>query len=52
MVLTRFVVYFAAPLLVIAVFYILIAEHLIRSARDMPGEMHGAVRQVNEFHLY
>lgn len=48
MVLTRFVVYFAAPLLVIAIFYALMAHHLIRSARDMPGEMHGAVRQVRK----
>ncbi|XP_063710131.1 neuropeptide CCHamide-1 receptor [Culicoides brevitarsis] len=46
MVLTRLVVYFVAPLLVIAIFYALMAHHLIRSARDMPGEMHGAVRQV------
>lgn len=48
MVLTRFVVYFAAPLLVIAIFYALMAHHLIRSARDLPGEMHGAVRQVRK----
>lgn len=48
MVLLRFLVYYAVPLVIIGVFYILIARHLMYAA-NVPGEMHGAVRQVSEF---
>lgn len=48
MVLLRFLVYYAVPLVIIGVFYILIARHLMYAA-NMPGEMHGAVRQVSTF---
>ncbi|EDW48332.1 neuropeptide CCHamide-1 receptor [Drosophila sechellia] len=45
MVLLHFLVYYAIPLVVIAVFYVLIALHLMYSA-SVPGEIQGAVRQV------
>ncbi|KAM8712039.1 hypothetical protein ACLKA7_012544 [Drosophila subpalustris] len=45
MVTLHFLVYYAIPLVIIAVFYILIALHLMYSA-NVPGEMQGAVRQV------
>ncbi|TMW46513.1 hypothetical protein DOY81_008403, partial [Sarcophaga bullata] len=45
MVLLRFLVYYAIPLVIIAVFYALIARHLMYAA-NVPGEVHGAVRQV------
>ncbi|XP_065368195.1 neuropeptide CCHamide-1 receptor [Calliphora vicina] len=45
MVLLRFLVYYAIPLVIIGVFYALIARHLMYAA-NVPGEMHGAVRQV------
>ncbi|KAH8233572.1 neuropeptide CCHamide-1 receptor [Drosophila bipectinata] len=45
MVLLHFLVYYAIPLVIIAVFYILIALHLMYSA-SVPGEIQGAVRQV------
>lgn len=38
-VMTRFLVYYAIPLSVIAFFYIMMAHHLILSTRNMPGEM-------------
>ncbi|XP_067628790.1 neuropeptide CCHamide-1 receptor [Eurosta solidaginis] len=44
-VMLRFLVYYAIPLLIIGIFYVLIARHLIYSA-NVPGEMQGAVRQV------
>ena len=47
MVLGRFLVYYAIPLLIIAIFYTLIAKHLIVS--HVPGEKQGAIRQVNFF---
>lgn len=40
----RFFVYYALPLGVIAVFYLLMARHLVQSTRNMPGEMQGQVR--------
>nr|CAD7431986.1 unnamed protein product [Timema monikensis] len=46
MVTARFFVYYFLPLSVIAVFYTLMARHLILSTRNMPGEMQGPVRQV------
>ncbi|EDW72016.1 uncharacterized protein Dwil_GK10663 [Drosophila willistoni] len=45
MVLLKFLVYYAIPLVIIAAFYVLIALHLMYSA-SVPGEMQGAVRQV------
>ena len=42
----RFFIYYATPLTIIAVFYILMARHLVRSTRNIPGEMQGQVRQV------
>lgn len=45
MVLLRFLVYYAIPLVVIAIFYALIARHLMYAAH-VPGEQHGAVKQV------
>ncbi|XP_055840244.1 neuropeptide CCHamide-1 receptor [Episyrphus balteatus] len=45
MVLLRFLVYYAVPLIIIGIFYVLIARHLVYTA-SVPGEMQGAVRQV------
>ncbi|XP_030025314.1 neuropeptide CCHamide-1 receptor [Manduca sexta] len=46
MVLMRFLVYYSLPLLVIAVFYILMARHLVLSTQNVPGEMQGTQRQM------
>ena len=45
-VLARFLIYYAVPLLIIGIFYIMIARHLMFSAR-VPGEIQGAMRQVS-----
>ncbi|XP_026471568.1 neuropeptide CCHamide-1 receptor [Ctenocephalides felis] len=45
-VLARFLVYYAIPLTVIGCFYALMARHLVQSARNVPGEIHGAQRQI------
>ncbi|XP_011142861.1 neuropeptide CCHamide-1 receptor-like [Harpegnathos saltator] len=45
-VICRFFIYYVIPLSIIAVFYILMARHLMHSTRTIPGEMHGQVRQV------
>ncbi|XP_067002930.1 neuropeptide CCHamide-1 receptor [Anabrus simplex] len=45
-VITKFVVYYAIPLLIIGVFYTLMARHLILSTRNMPGEMQGQAKQI------
>ncbi|XP_076679258.1 neuropeptide CCHamide-1 receptor-like isoform X3 [Andrena cerasifolii] len=37
----RFFIYYAVPLSIIAVFYILMARHLMHSTRNIPGEMQG-----------
>lgn len=42
----RFGCYYAIPLFIIGIFYVLIAKHLIYSASHVPGEMQGAQRQV------
>ena len=47
-VLARFLVFYAVPLLVIAIFYTLIAKHLIVS--NVPGEKQGAIKQVS-YHM-
>ncbi|XP_076756167.1 neuropeptide CCHamide-1 receptor-like isoform X2 [Xylocopa sonorina] len=41
----RFFIYYATPLSIIAVFYILMARHLMRSTRNIPGEMQGQVSE-------
>ncbi|XP_050523750.1 MOXD1 homolog 1-like isoform X2 [Daktulosphaira vitifoliae] len=38
MVLVKFLVYYAVPLTIIACFYIMIARHLMHTAKNMPGE--------------
>lgn len=45
-VLFKFLVYYAIPLVIIGLFYIMIAVHLAYGA-IVPGEMQGAMRQVN-----
>ncbi|XP_046409409.1 neuropeptide CCHamide-1 receptor isoform X1 [Neodiprion virginianus] len=40
----RFFIYYALPLAVIGVFYLLMARHLFQSTRNMPGEMQCQVR--------
>lgn len=47
-VLAKFLVYYAIPLVIIGLFYIMIAIHLAYGA-GVPGEMQGAMRQVNPF---
>ncbi|KAK6629560.1 hypothetical protein RUM43_003377 [Polyplax serrata] len=37
-VMTRFIVYYALPLFIIAFFYILMARHLVLSTHNLPGE--------------
>ncbi|XP_059622454.1 neuropeptide CCHamide-1 receptor-like isoform X2 [Phlebotomus argentipes] len=46
MVIARFLIFYAIPLLIIAIFYALIARHLFYSASNVPGEMQGAMRQI------
>lgn len=48
-VLMRFLVYYSLPLAVIALFYVLMARHLVLSTQNMPGEMQGTQRQVIKF---
>lgn len=54
-VLAKFLVYYAIPLVIIGLFYCMIAVHLAYGA-SVPGEMQGAMRQVNipttQFKLY
>ncbi|KAI5638491.1 7 transmembrane receptor (rhodopsin family) domain-containing protein [Phthorimaea operculella] len=46
MVLVKFLVYYSLPLGVIALFYILMARHLVLSTQNVPGEMQGTQRQM------
>ncbi|CAG4991373.1 unnamed protein product [Colias eurytheme] len=46
MVLLKFLVYYSMPLAVIAMFYILMARHLVLSTQNVPGEMQGTQRQM------
>jgi hypothetical protein len=46
MVIAKFIIYYAIPLIIISFFYLLMARHLILSTRNMPGEMQGQARQV------
>ncbi|XP_063829693.1 neuropeptide CCHamide-1 receptor [Ostrinia nubilalis] len=46
MVLIRFLVYYSLPLAVIALFYVLMARHLVLSTQNVPGEMQGTQRQM------
>lgn len=48
MVLAKFLAYYAIPLMIIGIFYIMIAIHLAFGA-SVPGEMQGAMRQVSPF---
>lgn len=40
----RFFIYYVIPLSIIAVFYMLMARHLMRSTRNIIGEMQGQVK--------
>jgi bombesin-like receptor 3 len=42
----KFLVYYAIPLGFIATFYIIMAQHLILSTRNMPGEASGQAKQI------
>ena len=42
----KFLVYYAIPLVFIATFYIIMAHHLVLSTKDMPGEIHGQTKQI------
>ncbi|KAJ8687387.1 hypothetical protein QAD02_023181, partial [Eretmocerus hayati] len=42
-VILRFCIFYIVPLFIIAVFYILMAIHLLRSTKNIPGEMQGQV---------
>ncbi|KYN04927.1 Neuromedin-B receptor [Cyphomyrmex costatus] len=42
----RFFIYYIIPLSIIAVFYILMARHLMRSTRNILGEMQGQIKQI------
>ncbi|VVC95658.1 unnamed protein product [Leptidea sinapis] len=44
-VLLKFLIYYSMPLAVIALFYVLMARHLVLSTQNMPGEMQGTQRQ-------
>lgn len=49
-VMARFLIFYAIPLSIITLFYIMIAKHLMYSASHVPGEIQGAVRQVSSNH--
>lgn len=49
-VMAKFLVYYAIPLGIIGLFYVMIARHLVFSAR-VPGEIQGALRQVSHSHF-
>lgn len=42
----RFLIYYIIPLSIIAIFYMLMARHLMRSTKNIIGEMQGQVKQV------
>ncbi|CAH4029926.1 neuropeptide CCHamide-1 receptor isoform X1 [Pieris brassicae] len=46
MVLMKFLIYYSLPLAVIALFYVLMARHLVLSTQNVPGEMQGTQRQM------
>lgn len=48
MVLSKFLVLYIIPLVIIGVFYLSMAVYLIMSTRNVPGEMQGMQRQVSE----
>lgn len=41
MALAKAIIYYGLPLLVIAIFYSLMAQRLLASTREMPGALHG-----------
>lgn len=45
-IMARFLIYYAIPLLIIGFFYALIAKHLYYSTRNVPGETQGTQRQM------
>ncbi|XP_050523130.1 neuropeptide CCHamide-1 receptor-like [Daktulosphaira vitifoliae] len=45
-VLVKFLVYYAVPLFVISCFYVMMARHLIRSTKNIPGVVQGQLRQI------
>ncbi|XP_058794038.1 neuropeptide CCHamide-1 receptor-like isoform X1 [Phymastichus coffea] len=45
-VICRFCIFYVVPLSIIAVFYILMARHLMQSTRNIPGEKQGQAKQV------
>lgn len=45
-VMMRFLILYVIPLTIIAIFYMNMANHLIVSTRNVPGEMQGTQRQV------
>lgn len=47
-VMARFLFYYAIPLAIISIFYVLIATHLMHSANHVPGELQGTERQVEK----
>lgn len=46
-VMTKFLVLYIIPLTIIAIFYMNMANHLIVSTKNVPGEMQGTQRQVS-----
>lgn len=42
----RFFIYYMIPLGIIAVFYMLMARHLVHSTKNIPGEMQGQVTRT------
>ncbi|XP_011500077.1 PREDICTED: gastrin-releasing peptide receptor-like [Ceratosolen solmsi marchali] len=42
----RFCILYVFPLSIIAVFYMLMAQHLVQSTKNIPGEMQGQVKQI------
>jgi hypothetical protein len=46
MVIAKFLIYYAIPLIIISFFYLLMARHLILSTLHIPGEMQTQARQV------
>ena len=46
MILFKFLVYYAIPLLFISFFYIVMAQHLHKSTRNIPGESQGQSKQI------
>lgn len=50
-VIMKFLILYIIPLTIIAVFYMNMANHLIVSTRNVPGEVQGTQRQVGKIKL-